>query len=73
MISRQQRGAAYTNQFARLVAEMDELKRLRERVKKAELLRCTLQTARQKRACSRRKPRDSSSAKYYRLRWSRYL
>jgi hypothetical protein len=72
MISYQQRLAAYTDQFAKLVAELDELERLRERIKKAELLRCTLQqTAQQKRACSRRRPRDSSSANYYRLRWSR--
>jgi hypothetical protein len=74
MISSQQRLAAYTDQFAKLVAELDELQRLRERVKKAELLLCTLrQTAEQKKASSRRKPRDSSSANYYRLRCSRRL
>jgi hypothetical protein len=74
MISYQRRLAAYTDQFAKLVAELDELKRLRERVKKAELLLCTSQqTAEQKRARSQRKPRDSSSANYYRLRLSRCL
>jgi hypothetical protein len=74
MISYQQRLAAFTDQFAKLVAELDELERLRERVKKAELLLCTSrQTAKHKRACSRRKACDSSSADYYRLRWSRCL
>jgi hypothetical protein len=70
MISYQRRLAAYTDQFAKLVAELDELERLRERIKKAELLLCTSrQTAEQKRDCSRRTPRASSSANYYRLRW----
>jgi hypothetical protein len=50
MIPDQQR-AAYTDQIARLVAELDELDRLRERVKNAELALCT---SRRKRAsCSR--------------------
>jgi hypothetical protein len=68
MISYQERLAACTDQVAKLVADMDELERLRERVKKTELLFCTLRRAEQKRAGGRRKPRDSSSANYYRLR-----
>jgi hypothetical protein len=74
MISSQQRLAAYTDQLGKLVAELDELKRLRDQVKKAELLLCnSRQTAEQQRARSRRKPRASSGANYYRLRWSRCL
>ncbi len=75
MISRLQRLAAHTDHFAKLVAELDELERLRERVKKAELL--TLHPlrpmAKQKKACSRRKPRDGSRSNHYRSGGSRCL
>jgi hypothetical protein len=71
MSTYQQRLAVYT----KLLSELNELELLRERVKKAELL--TLHPlrpmAKQKKACSRRKPRDVSRSNHYRSGGSRCL
>jgi hypothetical protein len=65
MISDQQR-LAYMDQIAKLVAEWDELERLRERVKNVELSLCT---SRRKRAsCSGTNRRQCATATTHPLR-----
>jgi len=65
MISDEQR-LAYMDQVAKLVAELNELERLRERVKNAELSLCT--SRRKRDWCSRTNRRQCGNATTHPLR-----